>query len=36
VIEHLARGYYRFVAHSVVRDEVEWLFDLTPPGVAEQ
>lgn len=34
VIEHLDRGYCRFVAHSVVRDEQGRLFDLTPPGMA--
>jgi hypothetical protein len=34
VIEHLDEGYCRFVAHSVVRDAVGRLFDLTPPGMA--
>ena len=30
MIEHLDRGYCRFVAHSVVRDPQGGLFDLTP------
>lgn len=36
VIEHLDRGYCRFVAHSVVGDQNGRLLDLTPPGVAQR